>query len=76
MVDFVIGVDVSMNIYLKMVKMIFKGKNLVIMDYLSLRGNNICYYIFFDSLNFEILFVEDIFCFKFKKFVVGIYNND
>ena len=76
MVDFVIGVDVSMNTHLKTVKMTLKGKNPVTMDHLSLRGNNIRYYILPDSLNLETLLVEDTPRLKPKKPVAGIYNND
>ncbi|KAF3529246.1 hypothetical protein DY000_02043684, partial [Brassica cretica] len=65
------GVDVSMNTHLKTVKMTLKGKNPVTMDHLSLRGNNIRYYILPDSLNLETLLVEDTPRLKPKKPVVG-----
>ncbi|CAN6888157.1 unnamed protein product, partial [Brassica oleracea] len=65
------GVDVSMNTHLKTVKMTLKGKNPVTMDHLSLRGNNIRYYILPDSLNLETLLVEDTPRVKPKKPVAG-----
>ncbi|CAN6981878.1 unnamed protein product [Brassica oleracea var. botrytis] len=65
------GVDVSMNTHLKTVKMSLKGKNPVTMDHLSLRGNNIRYYILPDSLNLETLLVEDTPRLKPKKPVAG-----
>ena len=68
------GVDVSMNTHLKTVKMSLKGKNPVTMDHLSLRGNNIRYYILPDSLNLETLLVEDTPRLKPKKPVAG--NNN
>lgn len=65
------GVDVSMNTHLKTVKMSLKGKNPVTLDHLSLRGNNIRYYILPDSLNLETLLVEDTPRVKPKKPVAG-----
>lgn len=53
------GVDVSMNTYLKNVKVTLKGKNPVKHDFLSIRGNNIRYYILPDSLNLDTLLVDD-----------------
>ncbi|KAH6796563.1 Small nuclear ribonucleoprotein family protein [Perilla frutescens var. hirtella] len=53
------GVDISMNTHLKSVKLTLKGKNPVTMDHLSVRGNNIRYYILPDSLNLETLLVEE-----------------
>ncbi|WMV36245.1 hypothetical protein MTR67_029630 [Solanum verrucosum] len=52
-------VDVSMNTHLKAVKITLKGKNPVTLDHLSVRGNNIRYYILPDSLNLETLLVEE-----------------
>ncbi|KAH0933965.1 hypothetical protein HID58_011082 [Brassica napus] len=66
-----VGVDVSMNTHLKTVKMSLKGKNPVTMDHLSLRGNNIRYFILPDSLNLETLLVEDTPRLKPKKPVAG-----
>ncbi len=48
-----------MNTYLKNVKTTIKGKNPVNHDFLSIRGNNIRYYILPDSLNLDSLLVDD-----------------
>jgi small nuclear ribonucleoprotein D1 len=53
------GVDISMNTYLRNVKSTIKGKNPVRHDFLSIRGNNIRYYILPDSLNLDTLLVDD-----------------
>ncbi|KAJ8773642.1 hypothetical protein K2173_005888 [Erythroxylum novogranatense] len=47
------------------------GKNLVTLDHLSVRGNNIRYYILPDSLNLETLMVEETPRFKPKKPTAG-----
>eukprot|EP01063_Lacrimia_lanifica_P035820 TRINITY_DN6933_c0_g1_i1.p2 TRINITY_DN6933_c0_g1~~TRINITY_DN6933_c0_g1_i1.p2 ORF type:complete len:121 (+),score=57.43 TRINITY_DN6933_c0_g1_i1:102-464(+) len=47
------GVDVSMNTHLKKVKLTMKDKNPIDMDHLSVRGNNIRYFILPDTLNLE-----------------------
>lgn len=48
-----------MNTHLKTVKMTFKGKEPVTLDSISLRGNNIRYYILPDSLPLETLLIDD-----------------
>ena len=48
-----------MNTHLKSVKMTLKGRNAVQLDTLSIRGNNIRYYILPDSLNLDTLLVDD-----------------
>jgi len=53
------GVDISMNTYLRNVKTTIKGKNPVRHDFLSIRGNNIRYYILPDTLNLDTLLVDD-----------------
>lgn len=53
------GVDVSMNTHLKSVKMTAKGKNPVNLETLSVRGNNIRYFILPDTLNLDTLLVDD-----------------
>ena len=53
------GVDISMNTYLRNVKMSARGKNPQKLDFLSIRGNNIRYYILPDSLNLDALLVDD-----------------
>ena len=52
------GVDVAMNTHLKRVKLIPKGKNPINVDQMSIRGNNIRYYILPDSLNLDTLLVD------------------
>jgi hypothetical protein len=48
-----------MNTHLKSVKMTVKGKNPVNLESLSIRGNNIRYYILPETLNLETLLVDD-----------------
>jgi hypothetical protein len=48
-----------MNTHLKSVKMTVKGKNPVNIDTLSIRGNNVRYYILPDSLNLDTLLIDD-----------------
>ena len=66
-----LGVDISMNTHLKTVKLTLKGKNPVTLDHLSVRGNNIRYYILPDSLNLETLLVEETPRVKPKKPTAG-----
>ena len=53
------GVDVAMNTHLKSVKMTIKNRDPVQLDSLSVRGNNIRYYILPDSLPLETLLIDD-----------------
>ncbi|XP_017884123.1 probable small nuclear ribonucleoprotein Sm D1 [Ceratina calcarata] len=53
------GVDVAMNTHLKTIKMTIKNRDPVQLDTLSLRGNNIRYYILPDSLPLETLLIDD-----------------
>ncbi|XP_015909736.1 small nuclear ribonucleoprotein Sm D1 [Parasteatoda tepidariorum] len=53
------GVDVAMNTHLKAVKMTVKNRDPVQLETLSIRGNNIRYYILPDSLSLETLLVDD-----------------
>lgn len=53
------GVDVSMNTHLKAVKMTVKNKDPQQLDSLSIRGNNIRYYILPDSLPLDTLLIDD-----------------
>ena len=39
------GVDISMNTHLKTVKLTVKGKETVALDHLTIRGNNIRYFL-------------------------------
>ena len=48
-----------MNTHLKAVKMTLKNKDPVQVDALSIRGNNIRYYILPDSLPLDTLLVDD-----------------
>ncbi|KAK9043184.1 hypothetical protein V6N11_071531 [Hibiscus sabdariffa] len=65
--DTITGVDVSMNTHLKTMKLTLKGNNPKSLDHLSVRGNNIRYYILPDSLNLETLLVEETSRVKPKK---------
>ena len=47
-----------MNTHLKKVKLILKGKNPIALDHMSVRGNNIRYFIMPDSLNLDTLLVD------------------
>lgn len=49
----------SMNTHLKTVKMTIKNKDPVQLDSLSIRGNNIRYYILPESLPLDTLLVEE-----------------
>ncbi|UZJ57054.1 hypothetical protein CBS101457_006374 [Exobasidium rhododendri] len=55
----VTGVDVQMNTHLKTVKMTVKDREAISLDTLSIRGNNIRYWILPDSLPLDILLVDD-----------------
>lgn len=54
-----LGVDVAMNTHLKAVKMTVKNRDPVQLETLSIRGNNIRYYILPDSLPLETLLLDD-----------------
>ncbi|XP_011190060.1 probable small nuclear ribonucleoprotein Sm D1 isoform X1 [Zeugodacus cucurbitae] len=53
------GVDVAMNTHLKSVKMTIKNRDPVQLESLSIRGNNIRYFILPDSLPLETLLIDD-----------------
>lgn len=55
----VVGVDMSMNTHLKSVKMTVKGREPIALDSLSLRGNNIRYFILPENLPLDTLLVDD-----------------
>lgn len=49
----------SMNTHLKSVKMTVKGKEPLTLDTLSLRGNNIRYFVLPENLPLDTLLVDD-----------------
>ncbi|GFR27423.1 probable small nuclear ribonucleoprotein Sm D1 [Trichonephila clavata] len=53
------GVDVAMNTHLRSVKLTLKNRDPVQLETISIRGNNIRYYILPDSLPLETLLVDD-----------------
>lgn len=53
------GVDVAMNTHLKAVKVTLKNKEELNLETLSIRGNNIRYYLLPDSLPLETLLIDD-----------------
>ena len=53
------GVDMSMNTHLKAVKLTVKGREAVALDHLTIRGNNIRYFLLPESLPLETLLVDD-----------------
>ena len=55
----VTGVDVSMNTHLRAVKLTVKGKETLALDHLTIRGNNIRYFLLPESLQLETLLVDD-----------------
>ncbi|XP_040572052.1 probable small nuclear ribonucleoprotein Sm D1 [Lepeophtheirus salmonis] len=55
----IVGVDVAMNTHLKNVKMTIKNRDPVNLDSLSIRGNNIRYYILPENLPLESLLIDD-----------------
>eukprot|EP01115_Flamella_aegyptia_P011805 TRINITY_DN5670_c1_g3_i1.p1 TRINITY_DN5670_c1_g3~~TRINITY_DN5670_c1_g3_i1.p1 ORF type:complete len:122 (+),score=19.39 TRINITY_DN5670_c1_g3_i1:31-366(+) len=55
----IVGVDMSMNTHLKNVKMTIKRQNPVNLDFLTIRGNNIRYYLLPESLNLETRLQDD-----------------
>jgi small nuclear ribonucleoprotein D1 len=55
----VVGVDQAMNTHLKTVRMTLKNKETVTLDTLSVRGNNIRYFILPDALNLDTLLIDD-----------------
>ncbi len=53
------GVDMSMNTHLKAVKLTVKNRDPISVDTLTIRGNNIRYFILPDSLQLDALLVEE-----------------
>jgi small nuclear ribonucleoprotein D1 len=54
-----LGVDMQMNTHLKTVKMTTRNREPVTLDSLSIRGNNIRYFVLPDSLPLDTLLVDD-----------------
>jgi small nuclear ribonucleoprotein D1 len=50
---------VSMNTHLKAVKLSVKGRDTIVLDHLTIRGNNIRYFLLPESLQLETLLVDD-----------------
>ncbi len=53
------GVDMSMNTHLKGVKMTIKGNDPITLSHLTVRGNNIRYFLLPDDLSIEQYLVDD-----------------
>ncbi|KAJ1311172.1 hypothetical protein OPQ81_009673 [Rhizoctonia solani] len=53
------GVDVQMNTHLKNVKLTSRNREPTALDTLSIRGNNIRYFVLPDALNLDALLVDD-----------------
>ena len=71
---FILGVDMSMNTHLKAVKMTIKNKEPVQLESLSIRGNNIRYFILPESLPLDTLLVDDAPKAKAKKKEAGMFH--
>ncbi|KAG5642690.1 hypothetical protein DXG03_002318 [Asterophora parasitica] len=54
-----LGVDMQMNTHLKTVKLTTRNKDVTPLDSLSIRGNNIRYFILPDALPLDTLLVDD-----------------
>jgi small nuclear ribonucleoprotein D1 len=48
-----------MNTHLKAVKLTVKGRETIALDHLTIRGNNIRYFLLPESLQLETLLVDD-----------------
>ncbi|OII75388.1 small nuclear ribonucleoprotein SM domain-containing protein [Cryptosporidium ubiquitum] len=55
----IVSVDMSMNTYLKNVKMSVKHRNPVSLSQITVRGNTIRYFILPDSLPLDTLLIDD-----------------
>lgn len=65
----IMGVDMKMNTHMKNVKVVLKSKNVaeynvtskqfLSLDHLTIRGNNIRYFILSDSLPLDTLLIDD-----------------
>lgn len=52
------GVDIAMNTHLRTVKIVPKGRNPISVDNMSVRGNEVRYFILPDTLNLDTLLVD------------------
>lgn len=66
-----IGVDISMNTHLKAVKLTVKGRETIALDHITIRGNNIRYFLLPESLPIETLLVNDASVNKVRRRKVG-----
>ncbi len=57
-ISYLAGVDGAMNTHLKAVKMNVENRGAVQLDFLSIRGSNIRYFILPDSLPLETLLMD------------------
>jgi len=55
----ILGVDMQMNTHLKTVKMTTRNRDPTSLDSLSIRGNNIRYFVLPDALPLDTLLVDD-----------------
>ena len=53
------GVDISMNTHLKNIKMTVKGYDPIDLDHITIRGNNIRYFLLPENIPLESLLVDD-----------------
>ena len=60
-----------MNTHLKAVKLTVKGRETVSLDHLTIRGNNIRYFLLPESLPIETLLINDTNVNKMKKKKTG-----
>jgi hypothetical protein len=54
-----IAVDMKMNTHLKNVKLIIKGRNPIVLENFSIRGNNIRYFVLPEALPIDTLLIDD-----------------
>ena len=66
----------SMNTHLKAVKLTVKGREAVALDHLTIRGNNIRYFLLPESLPLETLLVDDAPKVRNKKNARGAAGGD
>lgn len=57
--SFILGVDMQMNTHLKTVKMTARNREPTTLDSLSIRGNNVRYFVLPEALPLDTLLVDD-----------------